>query len=125
MGSLRSSAPDHDLGHLATECLAPIRNHSPRGDPSALPSTPWKRHTSSAMSSRCVDVVPAPGERDLGRALSAPGESPGSSPNRAIAGGRYPDLSYSAPDRRPAGELGHQLERAQPLAVVVNVRRDH
>jgi predicted nucleic acid-binding protein len=30
MGSLRSSAPDHDLGHLATECLAPIRNHSSR-----------------------------------------------------------------------------------------------
>src|SRR5215467_9553531 len=28
MGSLRSSAPDHDLGHLATECLATIRNHS-------------------------------------------------------------------------------------------------
>src|SRR5215467_13122044 len=41
MGSLRSSAPDHDLGHpgtqaprgglgVTTECLAPIRNHSPR-----------------------------------------------------------------------------------------------
>src|SRR5215831_9003438 len=30
MGSLRSSAPDHDLGHLATECLAPIGNHSSR-----------------------------------------------------------------------------------------------
>jgi len=28
MGSLRSSAQVHDLGHLATECLAPIRNHS-------------------------------------------------------------------------------------------------
>src|SRR5215467_4877361 len=28
MGSLRSSAPDYDLGHLATECLASIRHHS-------------------------------------------------------------------------------------------------
>jgi len=31
MGSLRSSAQAHDLGHLATECLAANRNRSSGG----------------------------------------------------------------------------------------------
>src|SRR5213080_4844938 len=69
MRSLRSSAPDHHLGHLATEYLAPIWNHSSRvtssmdnGDLVVETRGLSKRYGSGILAVDQLDLVVRKGE---------------------------------------------------------------